>query len=185
MTATTIERYTSSKAIIGMILLAEVWLIGGLVIETVFGKDFISDFVIIFWIVFFGILVALCAGIIISILRNIDWIDWDNQGLKKDEMLLSRMFLSKMSLGFTLFYEMLNKLESMTMKLIESDFTGESYRYKRRVEVIGFAAKVAIIGAFMGAYLGGAELGLDGAVFFGILIGGLSGIFGAIVAYFK
>lgn len=198
MATNMIERYTSSKAIIGMLLLVGVWLIGGLVIETVFGKDFISDFVIIYFVVLFGILVALFAGIIILILRKIDWKGWDNQGLKEDEKILLSLiakssqlnlgelyekFHSQTNLGYTRFYEMLNKLESM--KLIESDFTGKGYRDRSRVGVIGFAAKVAIIGAFMGASFGGSELGLNGAVFFGILFGGLSGIFGVIAAHTK
>jgi len=66
-----IERYTSGKALIGMLLLVGVWLIGGLLIEEVFGKDFISDFSIIYWVVFFGILVALYVGVIIAICRSI------------------------------------------------------------------------------------------------------------------
>lgn len=193
-----IERYTSSKAIIGMLLLAGVWLICGVAIETVLGKDFISDFVIIYFVVFFGILVALFAGIIISVSRKIDWTGWDNQGLEEDEKILLSLiaessqlnsgelyekFHSQTSLGYTRFYETLNKLESM--KLIESDFTGKGYRDRSRVGVIGFAGQVAIIVGFMGASFGGAELGLNGAVFFGILFGSLSGIFGVIAAYGK
>ncbi len=79
------ERYTSGKAVIGLFLLAGAWLIGGVAVESAFGKDFISDFVIIYWIVFFGILLALFVAVIIWISRGIDWTGWVNQGLQEDE----------------------------------------------------------------------------------------------------
>ncbi|MCD4845265.1 MAG: hypothetical protein K8R25_12340 [Methanosarcinales archaeon] len=66
-----IERYTSGKVLIGILLLAGVWLIVGLSIEEVFGKDFILDFWIFYWVIFFGILVALYIVTIIVICRSI------------------------------------------------------------------------------------------------------------------
>ncbi len=57
-----------------MFLLAAGWLIGGLILEIIFGASFFTeDSTIIYWGIFFGILIALFAGMIIGIFQDIDW----------------------------------------------------------------------------------------------------------------
>ncbi len=65
------SRWTASKAIIGLLILAISWFIGGMILEDVLKASLFAT--MIFWVVFFGILVAMFAGMIIAIYREIKW----------------------------------------------------------------------------------------------------------------